>query len=144
MNLLEIYFRPKKFELYRGGLVYQILGVLLIKKFILWIANQIGYSKLKDSDPCNYYIGKGINLDFIRMYEMYARANEIWHLICVVLNLYFLINILPIFVTLGQIFYLIAKGTIIFSLIFNFYLVMIQRYNRVRVYIICNKRYKKL
>ncbi len=118
-SLFERYFRPKTIEF--NGKPYEWLGVVQFKRLLM---------KFISDDPArwamNFYVLGGRSLEDLRVFEKRSRRSEVIHL-------------LPLFCALvaawrGS----WVLGTIVFAA--NFHCFLLQRYNRIRVYRVLNRR----
>jgi hypothetical protein len=117
-DLLDVYFRPKSFEVYKKGLIYRLIG---IKQFRLLVMYSVGYYiKIFNMLVCgeiptsNYFIGSRPTYTKMVKQEKFARFSEAVHLICLIL-------------TLPLVIFDFDFSAMI-CLILNFYLVSLQRY----------------
>lgn len=112
----DAYFAPKQFE--KNGTIYKLLGVHIFKRFLPTFGDYAiritGVSLLK-----------GYSASELKNYEVLTRIYETIHLVAGILYLVFL----P--------FSLISCSA---NLVINFYPIMVQRYNRARVYKILQRR----
>ncbi len=118
-SLSEHYFRPKTIEF--DGKPYEWLGVVQFKRLLM---------RFIPDDPArwamNFYVLGGRSLEDVRMFEKRSRRSEVIHL----LALLFAIAA----VWRGS----WVPGTIVFAT--NFHCFLLQRYNRIRVYRVLNRR----
>ena len=131
-KLTNWYFAPKSFE--KDGKLYEALGVEKFKKLVLMTAGQLVKLVFKENlGP--YFIGsyKEINEKTIKKHELWARFNELIH---ITLNIPLLHGLVE---NLGNDNYSSAIECII-ALLINNYCVMLQRYNRVRIFNILEKK----
>jgi hypothetical protein len=122
-SLLDLYFRPKPFE--RGGRLYERMGVLLLKRLVVWFGPMIGARR----DRPNGYFLWDRSAAGIRAFERQTRRSEAVHLIGVVLPVLSIASRL-----LGDSSE--VGVVVVMSVIFvvNTPLVLLQRYNRARIY----------
>ena len=71
--LLDLYFRPKPFE--RGGRLYEWMGVLLFKRFVVWLGPKIGVRR----DRPNAYFLWDRSAAGISAFERKTRRSEVIH-----------------------------------------------------------------
>jgi Glycosyl-4,4'-diaponeurosporenoate acyltransferase len=123
MDIAELYFRPKKWE--GTGFIYELLGVLIFKKWVVKIGRLTGQ---KSTKPNNYYLWQK-DKDGIKKYERKTRYNEMMHLIGLLLPILGLIKGVNDNITLAILW---------FVLLINIHPFLLQRYNRIRIYRILN------
>ena len=126
--LLDLYFRPKPFE--RGGRLYERMGILLFKRFVVWLGPKIGVRR----DRPNAYFLWDRSAAGISAFERKTRRSEVIHLIGVVLPVISIARRLlehnsdaGVFMVAGMIF------------VVNFPPVLLQRYPRARIYPLLEK-----
>ena len=124
-RVTDWYFEPKSFE--RSGKLYESLKIRLFKKLIMGSVGFAFKKAGKNDVPRTYFVGKQRTGDSLKTYELFARINEMIHV--------------PLAVTMS--YYCLEKisnddysGAIVsgFFAVLNAYCVMLQRYNRARVY----------
>lgn len=122
VNLLEVYFGPKDFE--KSGKLYEGAGVHIYKKFLPSGGDYVSRFVLR---PLRMQM---VNRDKNAMenYEVVTRVFEAFHTLCGALMLPGMIDCYSD----GD----IRGGTerLVANLIVNIYPVMVQRYNRARIY----------
>ena len=126
--LLDLYFRPKSFE--RGGRLYEWMGVLFFKRFVVWLGPKMGARR----DRPNGYFLWDRSAAGISAFERKTRRSEVVHLIGVVLPVVSIARRL-----LGD--NSSAGVFIVAALIFavNLPPVLLQRYTRARIYPLLEK-----
>ncbi|MCX6749148.1 MAG: hypothetical protein NTW17_00170 [Candidatus Pacearchaeota archaeon] len=134
-NLTDSYFRPKSFEKRGNGLVYRMLGVKYIQKFIMETVGKAFRLMSMDDEASSYFIGEKINLKSLKDYEFGTRVNEVIHAPFTVFFGYLLLNDLND----GNPTKLALDGL---GLLINSSCTMLQRYNRARVQNVVQKRYQ--
>jgi hypothetical protein len=122
--ILDLYFFPKWFE--RDGLIYKVLGVSIFKVVINATVGKFVLALRKRKDLTSYYISDVRSEKALRLTERWSRFNEATHAILVVVSLL----ILKAFHVRGY-----HDGVIImiFVVALNVYLIMLQRYNRIKI-----------
>ena len=125
MNLLEVYFRPKKWE--GKGTLYEMMGVLILKSLVVKFARKIVRNPSKEN---SYYLWKK-NIAGIKAYERRTRYSELIHLAGA---------LIPIVALLRG-----ADGSAVqvimwFCLAINIHPILLQRYNRIRIYRVLENR----
>jgi hypothetical protein len=126
--LLDLYFRPKPFE--RGGRLYKWMGILLFKRFVLWLGPKIGARR----DRPNAYFLWDRSAAGISAFERRTRRSEAIHLIAVVLPVIEIASRLPGDKSDAGVF--MVAGII---LVMNLPPVLLQRYTRARIYPLLEK-----
>jgi hypothetical protein len=128
-KVADLYFSPKSFE--QSCVLHEMLGVRITKKVVLgtWGAILKKMAEIKgDDDFCGkYFIGENRTLESLAEFEKETRFNETAHIIPALCNAFsFLLlssiggdNLGIFFGTLG---------------LLNFSLIVLQRYNRARIY----------
>lgn len=119
-RITDIYFKPKSFE--RSCRVYRWLGVPYFKKILMGTIGKLR----KKGEPNTYRIGKDRSIDSLLDFETATRLNETAHAIIAPFCAYF--SYLD-FATDPEKGIAFAIGAVL-----NFYIVMLQRYNRARIY----------
>lgn len=122
--ILDLYFNPKWFE--RDGLIYKILGVAIFKVVINATVGKFVLALRQRKDLTSYYISDVRSEKAVRLTERWGRFNEATHVILVGVSLL----ILSAVHVRGY-----HDGVIImiFVVVLNVYLVMLQRYNRIKI-----------
>ena len=121
-KVLDFYFRPKSFEKWKGGKIYEFLGVGMFRKVVVGFGRFFGLGNIKGN---NYFICD-TSTDGLRAFEKKTRRNEAMHFPVTILLTYW------IFVALAEGRYAtIYVGAFVWF--FNAYPAMLQRYNRVRI-----------
>jgi hypothetical protein len=118
----EGYFRPRAFE--REGRTYEYLGVRIFKKLMLNRISTILNASLRFSG----------RLDSLKQLETATRAAETAHAIV------FLMMLLPTAYALTKGWLDAAGWMMLFNIPLNMYPVMLQRYNRMRLQRLMQKR----
>ena len=126
--MLDLYFRPKPFE--RDGRLYEWMGVLLFKRFVVWLGPWIGARR----DRPNDYFLWDRSAAGISAFESRTRRSEVIHLIGIVVPV---ISIASRWLEGNS----GAGVPIVMSVIFvvNLPLVLLQRYTRARIYPLLEK-----
>lgn len=139
-KVTDIYFKPKSFEKWRNGKIYEFIGIKPFKKFVLWTAEKIPPKRKRGNEPngSNYYIGKDISTKRLKKFESRTRFNELIH-----------------GGGTGYITYIVGKslvqgyqpsiptGILIGSIIlFSAYLTFLQRYHRIKVQNVLERKAK--
>ncbi len=118
-SLSERYFRPKTIEF--DGKPYEWLGVVQFKRLLM---------RFISVDPAqwamNFYVLGGRSLEDVRAFEKRSRRSEVIHLVALLFALAAAWR--------GS----WVPGTIVFAA--NFHCFLLQRYNRIRVYRVLNRR----
>jgi uncharacterized protein (DUF2062 family) len=124
MTALDFYFLPKRFE--HSGLFYKILGVEIFRQVILATVGAFVLALRKKEALYTYFVTNPLSIKSIRRTEAWSRFNEVVHLALIFIT--FLI---------GRAIYLkgYKSGAVLLGLVvlLNIYLVMLQRYNRVKL-----------
>ena len=127
-KVADLYFKPKSFE--RSGKLYESLGAKQFKKLLMGAIGGLlgggGYAS-------NYFIGKERSVKAIKKFERCTRINETIHLPATIILSYALIG------NLVKENYLMAAADVFFGLL-NGYPLILQRYNRARVYNVLEKK----
>ncbi len=118
-SLSERYFRPKTIEF--DGKPYEWLGVVQFKRMLM---------RFISVDPprwaMNFYVLGGRSLEDVRVFEKRSRLSEVIHLPA-------------LFCALAAAWQgSWVLGTVVFAA--NFHCFLLQRYNRIRVYRVLNRR----
>ncbi len=125
------YFTPCTFEMKGNGRIYKKIGIKTWQKIVLATAGRIHsmyiqcYGKIPIS---SYFIGDYISSSALIRYENLSRITESIHVFIILM----LVMTIPFEITIAAFIYIL----------FNLYLVFLQRYNRIRIYTIRKKRYK--
>jgi hypothetical protein len=122
--ILDLYFFPKRFE--RDGLIYKVLGVAIFKVVINATVGKFVLALRQRKDLTSYYISDVRSEKALRLTERWSRFNEATHIILTVVCLL----IMKAFHVRGY-----HDGVIImiFVVALNVYLIMLQRYNRIKI-----------
>ncbi|MFI2743581.1 hypothetical protein ACG2LH_12635 [Zhouia sp. PK063] len=123
------YFEPKKWELNYN--IYSYLGITIFKKITLYIYN---LTQKLDKHPSQYYNIQGKGLKAILAYEEKTRAFEKMHLFAIVVLLFLLVEPVAGF----------SNSIIYCTLCINMYALILQRYNRARIYVVLKKYHPKV
>ncbi len=118
-SLSERYFRPKAIEF--DGKPYEWLGVIQFKRLLM--------SFISDAPApwaMNFYVLGGRSLEDLRTFEKRSRRSEVIHGLA----------LLAALVAVGRGSW--VPGTLVFAA--NFHCFLLQRYNRIRVYRVLNRR----
>jgi hypothetical protein len=126
------YFAPKPFERWQDGKIYKWLGVKYVEMAVRDTAVKLKRKTKADCNASHYFIGSRLDLKSIKRYEEGTRSNEVIHIFGVFANAYLTMY----FLNHG----LYAPAAIYAAMIaYNSALLMLQRYNRVRVYNILDR-----
>jgi hypothetical protein len=124
VTALDFYFIPKRFE--RSGLVYEILGVESFRKVILATVGVFVLALRKKEALYTYFVTNPLSIKSIQRTEAWSRLNEIVHLVLIFITFF-----------IGRAVYLkgYKSGAVLlgFVILLNIYLIMLQRYNRVKL-----------
>ena len=133
----QYYFDPFWFE--KGNHIYKALGVGLFRYAPLHL---FGRGRLRDRKEgksvrtSNYFIGTSVSKEAIKKFENWTYYNEKVHLYGVLMGL---LPIMPAIDAFAQKDY--GTGAFYsFGLVLNSYCVMLQRYNRVKIHELREKR----
>jgi hypothetical protein len=115
---------PKRFE--RDGLVYKILGVGIFRQVILATVGVFVLALRKKEALYTYFVTNPLSIKSIQRTEAWSRFNEIVHIALIFITFF-----------IGRVIYLkgYKSGAVLLGLVvlLNIYLVMLQRYNRVKL-----------
>ncbi len=134
-KITDLYFAPKSFE--KDGRVYEFLGVKYAQRIVMATAGKLRRKK-DEGCPSNYFIGKNPHLESLMIFERGTRFNETTHAPVVLLETCCLAATLS-----QENMNYTSVGVITGALILNFYLTILQRYNRARVYNVIEKMKNK-
>ena len=123
-SVTDLYFAPKKFE--RSGRLYETLGVRYFKRALCGLAERV--IKNIKSKPTNYFIGPERTITALKSFERQTRFNEVVHLFSTGCLSFAAIGS----ASGGQ--YSLAAMWGAFDLVLGIYPVLVQRYNRARIY----------
>jgi len=129
----DLYFDPKLIEKWENGRLYEIFGIRYAEKFFRKlgkITNKDFYEK--PDSPNNYRIWDKTK-EGLKSFERKTRINELIHSPLQILIGYEIIN------NLAKENYALATLDTLFGLI-NGYAIMLQRYNRTRIYKVLEKK----
>jgi len=134
--MLDSYFSPKPFERKNNGGFYEKLGVKHFQKAIMSTIGQYFRKDGIDKKPSQYFIGEKRNFESLRKFEKGTRFNELIHAPQSVYTGYMLSK------ELADENYVLATiyGTLF---LINSYSIILQRYNRARVYNVIEYKEKK-
>jgi len=135
-RIADAYFEPKSFEKWKNGKFYELLGVKYVQKLVMGTIGRKKREAGRDYYTSNYFIGKSLNDNAFRKFELETRFNEKVH--AVAANVFALFSM--VYLEIGD------HYTAAFSAgatMFNSSLCMLQRYNRARVCNVLEKRYGK-
>jgi hypothetical protein len=118
LKIFNYYFEIKSFENKR---MYEFLGIIYFKKFLLWLMSKIIFKK-KSEIRGGYFLSK-YSYKGIKKYIKMTYSYEGWHLFA------FILCVIDFHYTFVK----------IFCIILNLYCIMLQRYNRLRILEIINK-----
>ena len=122
-NIVLNYFKPKKFELFRNGTIYDLVGIKIYKKYL----PSTGDLVRKWRNIKQIKIGTFGRLDELYRYERKTRNYELRHIFGAIL-LIILSLMLDRKLTLFDWIFLPAL-----NLYINIYPIFLQRYNRIRI-----------
>lgn len=122
--ILDLYFNPKWFE--RDGLIYRVLGVGIFKIVINATVGRFVLAIRQRKDLTSYYIGDVRSEKAVRLTERWSRFNEATHILVTIISLL----ILRAFHVRG---YHGGVVFMIFAVLLNVYLIMLQRFNRIKL-----------
>jgi hypothetical protein len=115
---------PKRFE--RSGFVYKILGVEIFRMVILATVGKFVSLLRKREALYTYFVTNPLSIKSIQRTEVWSRFNEIVHFALIFVTFF-----------IGRTIYLKGhkSGAALLGLcvLLNIYLVMLQRYNRVKL-----------
>jgi glycosyl-4,4'-diaponeurosporenoate acyltransferase len=123
-STLDLWFRPKAFESER---LYEQLGALLIKRYVP-TGGDLVMHRLRRDHPSRRWVTPSV--ESLRRYEHRTRLNESIHLIGFI---GFTVLAAEKFV-LGSLSAFGLTVAMALNLMFGFWPVVLQRYNRVRLY----------
>ncbi|PTM57775.1 hypothetical protein [Desmospora activa] len=125
------YFRVKRWE--QEGKIYESIGINHFKKKLLLIAK-----KRRNEFPFKNYFLTEYSIDGLKAFERKTRKSERAHLLIAVVMLLYTLRIAMfingIFDVLFLLFFLLL------NIIINIYPFCLQRYNRIRINQLLNKR----
>jgi hypothetical protein len=130
---LDLWFRPKHFESER---LYVRLGARVIKHFVP-TGGDIVMRSLRRHNPGSRWVTS--NLESLRRYEWKTRLNESIHLVGFVAGTILAVSKFAS----GSLTSLELAAALALSLIFGLWPVVLQRYNRLRLYraiSVCSRR----
>lgn len=132
--LPEWYYKPHWWEKVGNGILYRALGVELFKKIVPAGGDRV-VKKARKIDP-NFHI-QGFTLrrpskEEVKLYEIYTRIHEVTHMLSSITGL----GLATTSVLLNNQPFLLASGIMTIA---NIYPVMLQRYNRERMYRVLDK-----
>ena len=131
-KIMEWYLTPKKFERWKNGKVYELVGVRFYKKYVPVLGDLI--NRKTNNHPI--FNGGDIN-GGLKNYEERTRRFERIHLpLCLIITPLLLVA----FIRGDYIGGTIALGI---NLAVNYYPLLTQRYNRVRIYNLLDRISKK-
>ncbi len=124
-SILLEYFRPKKFECYRGRTIYELIGIKIYKKYLPTTGDIVRRrKKIKQIDPIN-----SNRFEELYRYEKKTRNYEWRHIIGAIgfVAIRFLFD--------SNLRLTLLDFTIlpIMNLYINIYPIFLQRYNRIRI-----------
>jgi hypothetical protein len=121
------YFKPKTFEFYQNGTIYDLVGIKIYKKYL----PTTGDIARKRKKITQIKIGSGNVVEELYKYERQTRNYEWRHLIGLLVFILFLIPLTQIgnkkFTFFDWIFLFVL------NLCVNLYPIFLQRYNRIRI-----------
>jgi len=124
VTAFDFYFLPKRFE--RRGLVYKILGVEIFRLVILATVGNFVLALRKRQALYSYFVTNSLSIKSVRRTEAWSRFNEVVHLALILIT-----------ALIGRAIYLkgYKAGAVLLGLVvlLNIYLIMLQRYNRVKL-----------
>ena len=120
---MKNYFKPKKFEFYRGKTIYECVGIRLYKKYL----PTTGDIARRQKNIVQINLGKGKRIKELYKYEKQTRNYELRHIIG------FVGFIILIFVIDKKLNLFDFMFLTILNLYINVYPIFLQRYNRIRI-----------
>jgi hypothetical protein len=124
LTALDFYFKPKRFE--RCGSVYKILGVEVFRQVILATVGRFVSLLRKREALYTYFVTNPLSIKSVRRTESWSRFNELVHIALIFITFF-----------IGRAIYFkgYKAGAMLlgFCVLLNIYLVMLQRYNRVKL-----------
>ena len=124
LTALDFYFMPKSFE--RTGFVYKMLGIEIFRQVILATVGAFVLALRKKEALYTYFVTNPLSIKSIQRTEAWSRYNEVVHLALIFITFF-----------IGRAIYLkgYKSGAALlgFCVLLNIYLVMLQRYNRVKL-----------
>ena len=125
-QLKNVYFKPKRFELWCNGVIYECIGIKVFKK----LAEQVGRSMGKSKSAENNYFLWDWSKKGLEAFEKKTRYNEGIHIISTLIPLLGFISMWQD-KDYGLIFYIAGLLTLI-----NLYALLLQRYTRLRIHLL--------
>lgn len=123
-DTFDLWFRPKWFE---SESLYEHLGVLLLKRFVP-TGGDLVMQRLRRHHPERRWVSP--NLQSLRRYERRTRSNESMH----VIGSSLVITLAAIKFASGSLTTIGLTAAIALNLIFGLWPIILQRYNRLRLY----------
>ncbi|HLC52822.1 MAG TPA: hypothetical protein VJI98_06260 [Candidatus Nanoarchaeia archaeon] len=132
----DVYFEPKSFE--RSGRLYESLGVRYFKKLVMGTMGRLGKKIGKHRFANNYFLGQeDRSVDALKRFDTGTRFNEGVHLF---FSLYSSIDAAYNFIVDKPGVAMFMAGLTIF----NASSIMLQRYNRARIYNTIEQKLEKV
>ncbi len=130
-KVTDLYFKPKFFE--KKGNIYRALDIKPFQKLLMGTAGRLLRMDNVDNTPGTYFIGKDKSVKSLKQHEGLARINEIIHAPISIVTGYGLVN------GLAEGNYGAAAGNAL-GFAINTYYIMLQRYNRARIYDVIERK----
>ena len=124
VNLLEVYFRPKHWK--GKGTIYEMMGVLVFKSLVVKLGRKLVRNPWKKN---SYYLWKK-NIAGIKAFERRTRYSELIHLVGA---------LVPMGALLRGGNESAVQVIMLFALAINIHPILLQRYNRIRIYRVLGK-----
>lgn len=118
-----LYFKPKKFEFYRGRTIYELIGIKIYKKYLPTTGDLVRQRR----KITQIKISKSNKIDELYKYERKTRSYEWRHIIGAI------IFILLIIIFDGKLTVFDWIFLSFLNLYINIYPIFLQRYNRIRI-----------
>lgn len=130
-KVTDLYFKPKFFE--KKGNIYRALGIKPFQKLVMGTIGRLFRMGVVVNTPETYFIGKSKSVKSLKKYESLARISEMVHTPITAVTGYGLVQ------GLAEGNYGDAAGNAL-GLVLNTYCIMLQRYNRARVYDVIERK----
>lgn len=122
--MFDFYFCPKPFE--RSGLLYRLLGVPIFKQVIMGTAGTFVLALRARKDLTSYFVIAPFSQQALQTTERWSRFNEIVHIVIMIVTGFLARFALMRGSKIGFVF-------LLFAVLLNFYLILLQRYNRAKM-----------
>ncbi len=136
---LDMYYQPKKWE--NGGKIYEALGVRKVKRYFPTLEPTIRLVRRITKENLPGFSLESPTQNNAKKYEKYTRIYEAIHIIGVTIGIHSIlgtINVLAQTKSINFDFNFFGNG--LAPLLVNCYAVMIQRYNRARIYRLSSRK----